>query len=635
MHYYDVAIGAEKHWDTSVFTYSSETELDVFQLVNVPFGQKNKTGFVVRKTTKPTFKTRAILPYDISLSDESNRFISWFQTFYAAKPGQAFMQLLPNYLTKKIPKYKSEKLMLNDVKITLNSEQKHAKKEIITHPKPTILHGITGSGKTRLYTSLILDTLQNGKTALLLYPEISLTPQLLEELKQYAPVVAFHSSMSDAERSKAWYIIAQHSEPLIIIGPRSSLFLPHKNLGLIIIDEAHESTYKQENDIYYNSLMVAGGLSQAHSAKLVLGSATPPITETELILRNGGNLVCLHDKAIKDTHQVSTTVIDKKDRQKFSKSSLLSDALVSSIESSLKSHKQSLLFINRRGTAKLTLCEHCGWQAECLDCGLPLTYHHDLHAMLCHTCGKKYRVEALCPVCSQATSLKALGSKALVEEVAARFPEARIGRFDTDTKKDESFANQYQSIKGGDIDILIGTQQIVKGLDLPLLQTVGVIDADLSLHFPDYSSDERTFQLISQVAGRVGRGHGSGRIVIQTLHPASPIIALAVKEDWHSFRDSELGNRKEHHFPPYIYSVKVIFRDKSYNKALKRASTQKERILHKNVEVEGPLPSFIGKRGQHFYVQLHAKHRSRTRLLEALRTINDEVIIDLDPLTFL
>lgn len=635
MDYYDVAIGAEKHWDSSVFTYSYEGELGKGQLVNVPFGAKSKTGFVVRKTTKPNFKTKSITPHDLYLSPESIKFISWFQLFYAAKPGQAHMQLLPHYLTKKIPSVKSNVNITDDVKISLNSEQKRAKKEILLNTKPVILHGVTGSGKTRLYSSLILDTLRSGKSALLLYPEISLTPQLLEELRRYAPVVAFHSSMTDAERSKAWFTVAAQTTPLIIIGPRSALFLPHTNLGLIIIDEAHESTYKQENDIYYNSLMVAGGLAKAHGCKLVLGSATPPLTETELILRNGGSLVCIHKKAISSEHQTSVTIVDRKDRQQFTKSSLLSDALLSTIAQSLETKKQTLLFINRRGTAKLTLCEHCGWQAECPDCGLPLTYHHDIHAMLCHTCGKKQRVEALCPVCSQQTSLKALGSKALVEEVTSRFPNARIGRFDTDSKKEETFASRYQEIKQGKLDILIGTQQIAKGLDLPLLETVGVIDADLSLHFPDYSSDERTFQLLSQVAGRVGRGHGSGKILIQTLHPANPIIHLAVAEDWHTFRDGELQNRKQHRFPPYIYSVKVIFRDKSYNKALKRASTQRQRLSTKEIEVEGPLPSFVGKRGHHYYVQLHVKHRSRTKLLETIRAINDEVILDLDPLTFL
>lgn len=635
MYYYDVAIGAEKHWDSSVFTYSSEDELSIGQLVNAPFGAKNKTGYVVSKTTKPKFKTRALSAHPISISPQTIRFISWFKTFYAAKPGQALLQFLPHYLTRKIPSVNSFNTLHTDAKITLNTEQKRAKNEIIVHPKPTILHGVTGSGKTRLYTSLILDTLRSGKSALLLYPEISLTPQLLEELERYAPVVAFHSSMTNSERSKAWFRVATVDEPIIIIGPRSSLFLPHHNLGLIIIDEAHESTYKQENDIYYNSLMVAGGLAQAHGSKLLLGSATPPLSETELILRNGGNLVCMHKKAIASYFKTAVTLVDKKDRRQFTKSPLLSDSLLDAISMSLEAGKQSLLFINRRGTAKLTLCEHCGWQAECPDCGLPLTYHHDLHAMLCHTCGKKQRVEALCPVCSQQTCLKALGSKALVEEVSTHFPGVRIGRFDTDSTKEESFTAQYKNIKQGAVDILIGTQQIVKGLDLPLLQTVGVIDADLSLHFPDYSSDERTFQLISQVTGRVGRGHGHGHVVIQTVYPASPIIDMAIKEDWHAFRELELQNRKQHQFPPYIYSVKVIFRDKSYNKAFKRATVQKERLLSQNVDVEGPLPSFIGKRGQHFYVQLHAKHRSRTKLLEALRTVDDEVIIDLDPLTFL
>lgn len=637
MNYYEVAIGVEKHWDSAVFTYSFEGQLSVGDLVNVPFGRKSKAGYIVRKVAKPSFKTKSLTPYEhVNVSQNTRSFAEWFRQYYAAQGGQALAHFLPHYLTKKTPKNaRADKAKASDVH--LNSQQQTAVKQLTEDAKPSVLHGITGSGKTRLYLSLVLDTLKTGKNALLLYPEISLTSQLLKEIRTHAPVLAFHSALTDAQRSKLWFRVATATEPLVVIGPRSALFLPYSNLGLIVVDEAHESSYKQENDIHYNGLLVAGGLAQAHDARLVFGSATPPITETELILRGGGPLVCMHELAITNNHTKSVHIIDRKDRTQFKKHSLLSDALLTSIETSLAHNKQSLLFINRRGTAKLTLCEHCGWQAECPDCELPLTYHHDVHTLICHTCGKQAAIESTCPQCSQQTTLKSFGSKAIVDEVQALFPHARIARFDTDTHKDESFHAMYNDISAGAVDILIGTQQIAKGLDLPLLETVGILDADLSLHFPDYSSDERTFQLISQVAGRTGRGHGKGTVYVQTLHPKNEVIRLATKEDWHGFRDRELLQRQAHTFPPYTYAAKVIFRHKSFPTAMKKAEDTKRLLtqLKTDTIIDGPLPAFHYKRSGHYYVHLHLKNRSRRSLLTAIKRISEDVILDLDPTTLL
>lgn len=637
-YYYDVAIGSEKHWETGEFTYCSDIELAPHTVVLAPFGQKSKTGFITRAVPKPGFNVKPIILYDnVHLSDKTVAFITWYRQYYAAKPGQAYSQLLPSYLTKKLPKKLSPAAAPKQVKPPrLTAVQAQAKAQLLHGDKPAVLHGITGSGKTRLYLSLILDTLASGKSALLLYPEIALTSQILQELKTQAPVIAFHSSLTDAERSKLWFLVATATEPLVVVGPRSSLFLPHNRLGLILIDEAHESTYKQETDVHYNGLLVAGGLAKSHGAKLILGSATPPLTESELVIQGGGSLVCMHEQALQNDYDKQVHVIDRKNRTKFRRNGLIADELLDAIEHSLGRNKQSLLFINRRGTAKLTLCEQCGWQAECPACELPLTYHHDNHKLLCHTCGKTAAVQSICPDCGQPTSLKALGSKAIASEVQTLFPDAVIGRYDTDTDKEDSFAANYHAIREGKIDILIGTQQIAKGLDLPLLDTVGVLDADLSLHFPDFSSDERTFQLLAQVSGRVGRGHGSGTIYIQTLHPESTTIAFATREDWHGFRNNELSIRKAHLFPPYIFAAKLIFRDKNQSKAFKQADSAKNQLKsHTAVSVDGPLPAFHQKRSGHFYVHLHLRSRSRKNLLEAIHQIKEDSIIDLDPSTML
>ncbi len=638
MHYYDVAVGSEKHWDSSVFTYASELELMPLTLVRVPFGRKSKVGYVVQEVKKPAFPCRQLDPYDgVEIPTNTISFMKWYQAYYAAQPGQVHGQFLPHYLTKRLPKLKTLQEKQQYI-LTLSALQSVAVKEVFSTPKPTVLHGITGSGKTRVYLDLINRCLQDGNHALLLYPEIALTPQIMNDATKLFPVAAFHSSMSNAERSKLWFRVATASTPMLVVGPRSALFLPYQNLGLIVIDEAHESTYKQDSDIHYNGILTAGGLAKAHGAKLVVGSATPPITESELVLQSGGNLVCMHSLAIESetAYKRQVEVIDRKNKQQFKRHHLIADSLIAAIEDSMSRGKQSLLFLNRRGTAKITLCEHCGWQATCPSCDLPMTFHHDLHVLLCHTCGLKSSVTTVCPDCGGNTSLKSYGSKAIVDDIAALMPDARIGRYDSDTHSTESFAATYNDIRAGGVDILIGTQQIAKGLDLPLLETVGVLDADLSLHFPDYSSDERTFQLLAQVCGRVGRGHGNGRVYIQTLQPESSIIEQATREDWHSFQTSELVLRRAHQFPPYRHIAKIIFRAKSLEKAMDAATAAKQTIKSPDIEVDGPLPAFITKRSGAYYVHLHIKSASRGSILSAVRKLRAiDIIVDLDPVSLL
>ena len=635
MYYYDVGLGVERHWKSPVFTYASEAKLPIGLIIKAPFGNRQKTGLILKETSQPKFKVKTITPvHAIKLPDQTLTFMHWYQSYYALQGGQSFAQFLPHYLTKSAQDVKSPAARIQ--KVSLTREQSAAKKAIQGHKKPTVLHGITGSGKTRLYMSLIMDCLAQGKNALLLYPEISLTTQLVTEIEHYVPVIAFHSSLSNSERSKLWFQVAKASHPMVVVGPRSALFLPHKNLGVIIIDEAHESSYKQDSDVKYNSLHAAGGLCNAHEAKLVIGSATPPLAESELILRSGGNLVCMHNKAIESPTTKTTHILDKKNKSLFKKHPLISDALIAAINTSLASGKQSLLFINRRGTAKLMLCDNCEWQADCPDCELPATYHHDTHKLICHTCGRQLTVTSVCPECGREVRLKSFGDKAITSDMQKLFPEAKIGRFDSDNKKTETFRENYHTIRRGELDILVGTQQIVKGLDLPLLSTVGVIDADMALNFPDYSSEEVTFQLISQVSGRVGRGHGDGHIFIQTFQPNNPVIQYAVHEDWHAFGDRELKIRKKHTLPPFSFMAKIVFREKSPDKAVK-AAKQAKKMLEEwpSVTVDGPLPSFHFKKGNHYYIQLHLKSASRSTLVKALNNLNDKAIYELDPISLL
>jgi primosomal protein N' (replication factor Y) (superfamily II helicase) len=450
MYYYEVGLSAERHWENAVFTYAYEEDIELNRIVRVPFGKTKKLGLVLRKVKKPSFSLKSIervLPH--AEMPRLREFLNWYSGYYADSSGALYGQFLPNYLTvtPKITDLKTPE----QKKIILGDQQKAAVEKITNHQKATVLHGVTGSGKTRVYIDLILSTIRKGQSALLLYPEISLTPQFVEELSLYVPLLVFHSQLSDSERSRLWHTVASTDQPYVVIGPRSAMFLPHRNLGCIIIDEAHESTYKQDSDIHYNALHVAGGLAKIHSAKLVLGSATPPVTETEQILSRGGQLVCMHDKAIEHNYKRSVQIVDLRKPDNFKKHPLLSDALLEKIQVALSNKKQTLLFINRRGTAKLVLCSgpDCDWQANCSSCELPMTFHHDSHVLICHTCGSRQKMPHTCPNCGSEISQKSFGSKAYVDDIQKLFPQANISRFDSDNLAEESFANNYNDVLSG------------------------------------------------------------------------------------------------------------------------------------------------------------------------------------------
>lgn len=640
MNYYEVVLGNNRHWKSSVFTYAHERALKAGEIVRVPFGVQKKHGVILRVVEKPPFATKAVeavLP--IQLSRPTREFAQWYQTYYGADAAQVYTQLLPRYLTVRMNTHTHD-AFTSEALPTLTQAQRTALHAIQTNKKVSVLHGVTGSGKTRIYTHLIAKYIKQGKDALLLLPEISLTPQIAKELSKYARVLLFHSQLSDAERSRLWYQIAQISrEPVIVIGARSCLFLPFNSLGIIVVDEAHEGAYKQENDVRYHAVHAAAGLCNAHGAKLIIGSATPPVAETYKIMKKGGALVCLHEKALGEKASKQITVIDMKDKTQFKQHGLLSETLLQEVSNMLDSKRQSLLFINRRGTAKLVSCsnELCEWQAVCPRCDLPMTYHHDTHSLLCHTCGSTENMIGACPLSGHATKLQSMGSKAIFADVQALFPHARIARFDSDNKDSDSFYTQYESVLSGEIDILIGTQQLIKGLDLPKLGFIGIVNADLSLHFPDYSSEERTFQLVSQAIGRVGRGHSGGKVVVQTRQPHSPIIRLALKDDWHTFYEKELLQREMHDFSPFYFYGKAIFRNKSEKNAIKAATKGKDSLqtVKSGSIIEGPIPCFHAKRNGYFYYQLIVRNRSRASLLTALDSLPDEALIDIDPSTLL
>jgi primosomal protein N' (replication factor Y) len=416
------------------------------------------------------------------------------------------------------------------------------------------------------------------------------------------------------------------------------MFLPHQNLGLIIVDEAHDSAYKQDSGTRYNGLLVAGALSKLHNSKLILGSATPPLQETHQILQKNGSLVCMHKLAKpSDFGKKEFAVIDMREKQNRSSNHLLSKELINRIKQSLDDKKQSLIFLNRRGTARLMLCENCGWHAECPNCDMPLTHHHDSFKLQCHVCGFNRPSISICPDCSHNLTLRSLGTKAIQEDLKSLFPDAVIARFDSDNKKADSFSENFDNVKSGNVDIVLGTQLITKGLDLPNLETVGILQSDSALLMPDYSSEERAFQQLLQVSGRVGRGHGTGIVIVQTYQPESFIFKFILEEDWHGFYKQELEKRQASMYPPFAHAIKLWIAKPTNEKAEFHANKLANVLKSddKSLRVLGPAPGFYGKNNGNYVWQIIIMSRTRNKLVNIAEDLPADFMYDLDPISLI
>lgn len=341
------------------------------------------------------------------------------------------------------------------------------------------------------------------------------------------------------------------------------------------------------------------------------------------------------------THNFSektVTIVDLRDRSSFSKSSFISSQLIDAVNEALARGEQTLLFLNRRGTARVILCDNCGWQAVCPHCDLPLVYHGDSHIMRCHSCDYKATSPMSCPTCRGTSVIfKSIGTKAVADEAMRLFPHATVQRFDTDNKKSERMDQHYEAIRRGEVDILVGTQTLAKGLDLPKLSLVGVIIADTSLYFPDFSAEERTYELLSQVIGRVGRGHRSSQAIIQTYTPDSPLLKAVLTKDWSTFYTKELAERERFRFPPFCYLLKLTCRRATSTSAQKTATilVKHLRQTYKNLLVEGPAPSFHEKVQGKFAWQIVVKARNRATLVSIIKNLPAGWSYDIDPMNVL
>jgi primosomal protein N' (replication factor Y) len=654
MFYYEVLIGDMQYHGSEALTYSSENSLVDGSIVRIHLRNRPVLGIILRQVAKPSFAAKPIAAVAISLPIPvtSLKLIEWLQSYYPAPFGAIVRLFLPP--STSFPKPAA------DVK-SINSEKEHASKtpvidtrklvielpplndeqskavETIAEPGSYLLHGITGSGKSRIYLELARKTVNAGRSVLMLTPEIGLTAQLTDSFKAVfgEQVVLLHSAMTAAKRRDAWYELLSSKQPKVVIGPRSALFSPLQNVGLIILDESHDQAYKNESAPHYNANRVAAVLAQLHKAVFVSGSATPTVEDYYIATRKGRPIIRLSKLATK--HEISPTKVisvDLRDQNNFGRSRILSTKLLEIITTALAKGEQSLLFLNRRGTANVVLCNNCGWQQLCPNCDLPLTYHGDEHRLRCHICGFNMALIGECPICSNSDILlKSIGTKAVLDEVQRLFPDAKVQRFDTDLGKEDRLEKHIGALKGGSADIIVGTQIVAKGLDLPRLSVVGVISADSSLLMPDYTATEHTYQLISQVVGRVGRGHRAGTVVIQSYEPGNPTLVSAVSADWKSFYETELAEREAFHFPPFSFILKLnVLRATS--KAAEQAAEKVSLAIHQahsNVTVDGPTPAFHPRDHGKYNWQIVIKSRTRATLVAIISELPSGWSYDIDP----
>ena len=645
MKYYLIAPAKTFHSSDNLLTYSSETLLKIGQIVEIPLGRQSTIGIVVKNTTQPDFDTKSItkIIYEQPLPKKLVDALFWLSSYYRCPLSTVIQAALPRGITKNRRGKLLEAPNITPIDNPLNSAQRAAIRAIEENPANTILlHGITGSGKTNIYIELCARTLAKNQSAILLVPEIALTSQLVRNFQQhFKNITLLHSNLTESLRHQLWEKILTDNQPQVIIGPRSALFAPVQNLGPIIIDEAHEPAYHQEQNPKYSASLLAGKL-----AKTVLGTATPLISDYYLC-KSHNAVVEINQLAIESDKHTSISVIDLKDRNDFTKSRILSNQLIESIKASLANHTQSMLFHNRRGTAPMTICDKCGWQALCPNCFLPLVLHADAFQMRCHTCARNFPVPTACPECKNASiHHKGFGTKLIEDELHRLFPSAKIARFDMDTDDDLKLTKIYDEVYRGDYDIIVGTQMIAKGFDFPRLTTLGIVQADAGLSLPDFSSEERTFQLITQVIGRAKRGHQNSNIFIQSFQPDHPIISLASQSDYASFYNYLVQKRQQSKLPPYSFLLKLSVTYKTETATVKNIRTLYKKVIQtakqlqipeNRIVVSPPMPAFHERTSTGYTWQLVIKAKSRQNLLDIFDHLpkNNYLHYDFDPISLL
>lgn len=602
-HYVNVVIDNKAEKTDSFFTYSAPDEVGVGAKLTVSFGTRRKTvdAYCVEADVRPECddsRIKEIESYDPerSLTAEIIDTAKWMRQRYGVKYIDAIKMFTVN--GKRELKNKTEK---NDEghspSFSLTAEQQNAASQLSAAIKDGttqtfLIKGVTNSGKTEVYMEAVTTALSQGKTAIVLLPEIALASQIEKRfIERFGArsVATLHSKLTTSRKLDEWLRI-RRGEAKIVVGARTSVFAPLDNIGVIVIDEEHESTYKSDHNPKFETVDVAYKRAKSHGATLVLGSATPSVVSFHRAEKGIYKLIEMNHR-IGDSIMPELEIVDMKNEVRNGNFGVISSRLAEEISRTLARKEQTILFLNRRGFSTHIICPDCGYVMTCEDCGITMTYHKSVNSCVCHYCGKKKAVPEVCPDCGN-KYLRYVGSgtEKVEDSVAEIFPQARIARFDLDTATSSAEINKViKAFQEGETDILVGTQILAKGLDFRNVGLVGIINADIGLNIPDFRSSERTYQLITQVAGRAGRAGGSSKVIIQTYEPASDVIQDAAAGDYTSFYESELMHRNIMNYPPFSDIISVTFTEKKSGEAMKYATHFRNNLLNMKGMPEGAV----------------------------------------------
>ncbi|EAD3612089.1 TPA_asm: primosomal protein N' [Listeria monocytogenes] len=516
---------------------------------------------------------------------------------------------------------KSESLQL------LPDQQKACKKiTTATGQETFLIHGVTGSGKTEIYLQTIEAKLKEGKEAIVLVPEISLTPQMVERFKSRfgSEVAVLHSALSSGEKYDEWRKI-ERKEARVVVGARSAVFAPFENLGIIIIDEEHEASYKQEDNPRYHARDVAIWRTTKYQCPVVLGSATPSLESFARAKKGVYTLIELPSR-VNDRAMPEVSVVDMREELRKENRTEFSTELLEKIKDRIAKKEQTVLMLNRRGYSSFVMCRDCGYVVECPNCDISLTYHQSSNQMKCHYCGHQERVPQKCPSCEgEHIRYFGTGTQKVEESLTKLIPEARVIRMDVDTTRTKGAHEKLlKSFRNHEADILLGTQMIAKGLDFPDITLVGVLNADTMLHLPDFRASERTFQLLTQVSGRAGRHERTGEVIVQSYNPEHYSIEFAKKHDFIGFYNHEMQLRKMGSYPPFYYLTMINVSDENEMKAIRTIQEMAQFLRGKlgpDAVILGPVPSTITRIKNKYRYQCIIKYKIEPNLKKELKTL--------------
>lgn len=540
--------------------------------------------------------------------------------------------------------------------LSLNAEQQVAVETILQsvqeqQSQTYLLEGITGSGKTEVYLQVIAEVLNQGKTAIMLVPEISLTPQMVQRFKSRfgEHVAVMHSGLSQGEKYDEWRKI-ERGEAEVVVGARSAIFAPIENIGVIIVDEEHEASYKQEETPRYHARDLAIWRSEYHHCPVVLGSATPSLESRARAQKNVYQRLRLTQRANQAATLPTIDVVDMRKEVENGNVSSFSMSLQEKLQERLEKNEQSVLLLNRRGYSSFVMCRDCGYVLPCQNCDISLTLHMDSKTMKCHYCGHEERIPYRCPNCGQdKIRYYGTGTQKVEEELQTLLPESRILRMDVDTTRRKGAHEKILRTFGeGQADILLGTQMIAKGLDFPNVTLVGVLNADTALNLPDFRSSERTFQLLTQVSGRAGRAEKPGEVIIQSFNPEHYAIQLAKAQDYEDFYTKEMYIRHRGDYPPYYFTVQITASHPEENEAAKQMfqiATKLKQGLSPQAILLGPTPNAIMRVNNRYFYQVIIKYKQEPMLQPLLKEILTDtqratarglkLSIDAEPMNFI